>query len=181
MHELIKGARERVGLTQAMVARALHMSISNYQRYENDALPLNTELVVKLSKILDCPTLTMVWCRKGCDIGMLYCYEILNNVDLSPMAILTKYRQEEREAHEALENMALLFLNKKGAADCSDTELRELYHWSLEMLDLEHVIETLKLRLWDFLDVAELILEHNRKCLDKHYVDTKKPDLVLAG
>jgi transcriptional regulator with XRE-family HTH domain len=181
MHELIKGARERAGLTQATVARAVHMSISNYQRYENGVLPLNTDLVVKLSRILNRPTLTMVWCRKGCDIGRLYCFEILNNVDLNPTAILTKYRQEEREAHEALENMALLFLNKKGAADCTDAELRELYHWALEMLDIEHVVETLKMRLWDFMDVEELVRDHNRKVVDKHYYDPKKPDLQLAG
>ena len=181
MHELIKGARERIGLTQAMTARALHMSISNYQRYENGALPLNTELVVKLSRILCCPALTMVWCRKGCDIGRLYCFELLNNVDLNPTAILAKYRQEEREAHEALEAMLDIVLNKQGAADCTDEELRDLRHCALEMLDLGHVIETLKLRLWDFMDVTELVTEHNKKCADKFYYDPKKPDLQLAG
>jgi len=97
------------------------------------------------------------------------------------MAILAKYRQEEREANEALERLAGLMLNKRSGRDCTETELKEIWRWSLEMLDLEHVIETLKLRLWDFLDVAALIREHNLKCLDMRYVDTKKPELHLAG
>lgn len=180
MQELIKGARERAGLTQDPVARALHMSTSNYRRYENGELPLNTEIVVKLSKILDCPTLTMVWCRKGCDIGRLYCYELLNNIDLSPMAILAKYRQEEREAHVALDEMLDIVLNKAGAADCTDDELRRLWLAALEMLDVEHVIETLKLRLWDFLNVADLVANHNRKVIERGYVDKHKPELQIA-
>ena len=181
MHELIKGARERAGLTQDPVARALHMSTSNYRRYENGDLQLTTEIVVKLSQILDCPTLTMVWCRKGCDIGRLYCFDILNNVDLNPTAILAKYRQEEREAHEALDVMLEIVLNKKGADDCTDKELHDLWHCALEMLDLEHVIETLKLRLWEFMNVGDLVAEHNRKCNERGYVDSKKPDLELVG
>lgn len=181
MQELIKRARERAGLTQEPVARALHMSTSNYRRYENGELPLTTEIVVKLSKILNCPTLTMVWCRKGCDIGRLYCFDILNNVDLSPTAILSKYRQEEREAHAALDEMLDIVLNKRGAADCTDQELAKLWNAAQEMLDMEHVIETLKLRLWNFLNVRDLVHEHNRKCHQKGYVDMKKPDLVLAG
>ena len=180
MQELIKWARDRAGLTQDPVARALHMSTSNYRRYENGELSLNTELVVKLSKILSCPTLTMVWCRKGCDIGRLYCYEILNNVDLNPTAILAKYRQEEREAHEALDVMLEIVLNKKGAEDCTNKELHDLWHCALEVLDLEHVIETLKLRLLDFMNVADLVAEHNKKCREKRYYDPKQPELQIA-
>ena len=181
MPEIIKGARERIEKTQYTVAKELHMSLSNYRRYETGELPLNTELVVKLSKILNCPTLTAIWCRKGCAIGHVFCFEILNNVDLSPTAILAKYRQEEREAHEALDTMLEIILNKQGAEDCSDEELARLWMAALEMLDLEHVIETLKLRLWDFMDVGELVAEHNRKCKEKRYYDPKKPDLVMAG
>ena len=47
------------------------------------------------------------------------------------------------------------------------------------MLDLEHVIETLKLRLWDFMDISELVKDHNQKCLENRYVDEKRPGLIL--
>lgn len=180
MHELIKGSRERAGLTQERVARALHMSTSNYRRYENGDLPLTTEIVVRLSKLLNAPGLTMVWCRKGCDIGRQHCFELLNNVDLSPVAVLAKYRQEEREAHEALDTMLETVLNKRGAADCTDEELRRLRDAAQEFLDVEHVVETLKLRLWAFLDVQKLVEEHNRKMLDKRYYDPKKSALLVG-
>jgi len=70
---------------------------------------------------------------------------------------------------------------KQGAQDCTEAELKELHRCAHEMLDVEHVIETLKLRLWDFLDVSELVRDHNLKCLEKHYVDKEKPELQLAG
>lgn len=181
MQGLIKTAREKAGLTQETVARSVHMSTSNYRRYETGELPLSTEIVAKLSRILGCPTLTMVWCRSGCDIGRLYCYDILNNVNLNPTAILSKYRQEEREAHEALDLMLNIVINKIRAEDCTEMEMHDLWHCALEMLDLEHVIQTLKLRLWDFCNVADLVAAHNRKCVEKRYVDTKKPALQLAG
>lgn len=180
MRELIKGVRERAGLTQEAVARALHMSTSNYRRYENGDLPLTTVIVVKLSRLLNAPELTMVWCRKGCDIGRQHCFEILNNVDLSPVAVLTKYRQEEQEAHEALSVMLETVLNKRGAADCTDEEMRRLRQATQEFLDVEHVVETLKLRLCAFLDVQKLVQEHNRKCRARGYYDPKKPDLQIA-
>ena len=180
MQELIKGARERAGLTQEPVARALHMSLSNYRRYENGELPLNTEIVVKLSKILNCSTLTMVWCRKGCDIGRIHCYEILNNVDYNPLAILTKYRQENGEFNSVLDRMAGILLNKRGAEDCTDEELAFLWEATQEMLDEEHTIETMKLALEPFLDMQEAVREHNRKCLERGYVDRKKSELQIA-
>ena len=181
MKEIIQQARKKASLTQEQTARQMFMATRQYQRIEYGEQEMTPEQALRLADIFSCHALTMIYCRKHCAIGKKYCFELLNNVDLSPMAILSKYRQEEREAHEALERLAELMLNKHGRDDCSEGELRELHRWALEMLDLEHVIETLKLRLWDFLDVGELVKEHNRKCLEKRYVDNKKPELQLAG
>lgn len=180
MKTLIHQARTAKGMTQEEVARRLYVTKRTYQNIEYGQ-DIDPQTAVRLAEVLDCPALTMVYCRKGCAIGKKYCFEVLNNVDLSPMAILAKYRQEEHEAHEALEHMMVLMLNKRGAGDCTEAELAELQRWALEMLDLEHVIETLKLRLWEFIDVAKLIKTHNEKCLEKRYVDPKQPDLKLAG
>lgn len=180
MKELIRQSRLAKGFTQEETAKRMYMTTRNYQNIEYGG-PMNPDQAVRLGDILECPQITMAYCRQSCAVGKKYCFELLNNVDLSPMAILAKYRQEEGEAHEALEHMLVLMLNKRGAGDCSEEELAELWRWSLEMLDLEHVIETLKLRLWDFLDVAKLIKAHNQKCLEKHYVDPAKPELQLAG
>ncbi|UNC91656.1 helix-turn-helix domain-containing protein [Candidatus Contubernalis alkaliaceticus] len=177
MRDLIEAARYRKKVPQRYVAKKLHMSLSSYQRLITDEENMTPEDALQLSDILDCPTLTMVYCRKQCVIGHRYCYDVLNNVDLSPTAILTKYRMEEREAAEALEVLAELFLNKRDKGDCTEGELTQIGKWAQELLDLEHVIETLKLRLWDFLDVGQLVKEHNQKCFEKRYVDSRKPEL----
>ncbi len=181
MQELIQKARKAAGLTQEQVAKKMFMAKRAYQALEYGEKDMTPDEALKLSMVFNCPALTMVYCRKKCAVGRRYCYDVLNNVDLNPMAILAKYRQEEREANEALERLAELMLNKRCEKDCTDAELQEIWRWSLEMLDLEHVIETLKLRLWDFLDVAALVREHNLKCLEMRYVDTRKPELDLAG
>lgn len=182
MNNLIEDARKRAGLTQEQARRLLFLgTVRQYQRLKDGEISITPEMAVRIADAFNCPTLTMVYCRQNCEIGRRYAFDILNNVDLSPMAILAKYRQEEREANEALEKLADLMLNKHSKNDCSELELKELWRWSLEMLDVEHVIETLKLRLWDFLDVAALVRNHNLKCLEKRYVDEKKPELSLAG
>lgn len=180
MNTLIAENRKDLGITQADLAKRMHMSLRSYQAIEYGG-PMTPDQALQLSQLLNLPGLTMVYCRRECAIGREYCYEVLNNVDLSPMAILMKYRQEEQEAHEALNRMSELMLNKRSGHDCTPEELKELWRWALEMLDLEHVIETLKLKLWDFIDVSALVREHNQKCLDKRYVCKQKPDLVKAG
>ena len=178
---MYKDSRKQAGLTIEEAAFQLHIAPRTLCKYEaGENLP-SPETALAMGRVYKAPAMTMLYCRKECAIGRAYCYEILNNVDTSPAAILTKYRQEEREAREALEHMAELMLNKHGRNDCSEVELRELWRWALEMLDLEHVIETLKLRLWDFMDVQKLILEHNLKVLNKRYADPKKPEMQLAG
>jgi transcriptional regulator with XRE-family HTH domain len=178
---MYKQARKQAGLSIEEAAFRLHIGTRTLCKYEaGETLPA-PEVALAMGQLYRAPALTMLYCRKECAIGRAYCYNLLNNVDLSPIAILSKYRQEEREAHEALERMTELMLNKRGRDDCTEAELRELYRWALEMLDLEHVIETLKLRLWDFLDVRQLMAEHNRKCEEKRYYDPRQPELKLAG
>jgi len=181
MKDVIEAARYRKKVTQKYVSGKLFLSVRQYQRLINGEQEMTPEMALRIADILDCPPITMVYCRKYCAIGHRYAFDLLNNVDTSPIAILAKYRMEEQEAHEALNKLVLLFLNKRDKNDCNKDELEELGHWALEMLDLEHVIETLKFRLWDFLNVTELIREHNGKCVIKGYVDEKKPELQLAG
>lgn len=177
MHTLIAAARRDAGLSQSEIARRMHLSVRALQYLESGERELTPEQAMRLSRILNQPALTMIYCRKNCPVGREYCYDILNNVDLSPMAILAKYRQEAREAQEALDKLSELMLNKQSALDCSPAEMTEIRRWAHELLDLEHVIETLKLQLWQFFDVGALVREHNQKCLDKQYYTNKKPAL----
>lgn len=178
---MYKEARKRAGLSIEEAAFQLHIAPRTLCKYEaGETLPA-PEVALAMGRIYNAPALTMLYCRRECAIGRAYCFELLNNVDTSPAAILTKYRQEDREANEAVEHLAMLMLNKHGRQDCTEEELQQIWRWALEMLDLEHVIETLKLRLWDFLPVDKLIEEHNRKCLEKRYYDPRQPELRLAG
>lgn len=181
MQEIIQKARKRGGLTQEQAAKKMFMTKRSYQAIEYEEREMSPEEVLRLSKVLNCPQLTMVYCKKKCAIGRRYCYSVLNNVDLSPVAILTKYRQESGEALEALDKLAEIMLNKRDKNDCTKEELKQIWRWALEMLDEEHVIETFKMQLWKFIDVTALIREHEIKCLEKRYVDEKKPELQLAG
>lgn len=177
MHALIATSRRDAGYSQQEVAQKMHLSIRAYQYLESGERELTPDQALQVSRILNQPALTMVYCRRDCAIGRAYCYDVLNNVDLSPIAILAKYRQEAREAKDALEKLSELFLNKSSGHDCTEGEMAEIRRQAHELLDLEHVIETLKLRLWDFLDVSELVQEHNQKCYDRRYYCTQKPAL----
>lgn len=167
---MYRNARKRVGLSIEEAAMQIHISSRSLNNYEQQSTIPPPDVVIQMDRVYQEPKLSAWYCSQVCDIGKKYCYELLNNVDLSPMGILAKYRQEEVEAHEAMENIMVLLLNKRGREDCSDQELIELRRWALEMLDLEHVIETMKIRLWDYVDVSELVDEHNRKCRNKKYV-----------
>lgn len=177
MRTLIAEGRKEAGLTQAETARRMHLSLRAFQALEYEEQPITPQQALQLSRVLNRPELTMIYCRQNCPIGQAYCYDILNNVDLSPMAILTKYRQESREAQEALDELCDLMINKRGASDCTSGELAQIRRHAHELLDQEHVIESLKIRLWAFLDVGELVREHNQKCMDKQYYCTQKPAL----
>ena len=164
--------RKRANLSIEEAAELLHIAPRTLCKYEADEVAPN-DVALKMAEVYKAPEVTVLQCKKKCPIGSRYCYELLNNVDTSPSAIINKYRQEDKESGEAIENLAILMLNKKGEADCAEEELKQIWRWSLELLDLEHVIETMKLRLWDFIPVDKLIAEHNKKCIDKCYVKSE--------
>lgn len=175
MHREIASARKAARLSQAEVAKQLHIALRKYQGIEYGS-SLAPDIAQQLSKILRTPELTMIYCRQ-CPIGKSTGYKLLNKVDLSPITILAKYRKEAHEAHQAVEDLFDLLLNKKGAEDCTEVELAEIRSNAKELLDVEHVIRLLRMRLWAFVDMAELMREHHDKCLERGYYCNKKPAL----
>jgi transcriptional regulator with XRE-family HTH domain len=178
---MYKEARKRAKLSIEEAAPRLHIATRTLCNYESGASMASPETALAMSREYNSPALTMLYCRKECAIGKAYAYEILNNVDLHPAAIINKYRQENREANEAIEQLAIVMLNKTTRCSCTPEELAQIHRLALELLDLQHVIETLKLRLWDYCEVDQLVKEHNSKCLKKRYYDPGKTDLQLAG
>lgn len=176
MHSCIAAARKEAGYSQPELARKMHLSLRAYQYLEYGQRAMTPEQALQLARILNRPELTMVYCRQ-CPIGEATGYTLLNNVDLSPVSILAKYRKEAHEAHQAVEDLFDLLLNKAGAEDCSEGELAAIKRNAKELLDVEHVIRLLRVRLWRFVDMAELMREHHDKCLQRGYYCYRKPAL----
>lgn len=177
--ETVNAQIKKIGKTQEGVANEMGMSRSTLLRYLTGETRMTDEIASDLSVVIEMPEFTMFFCVAGCKIGRQYCYPLLNNVNLDPVATLTKYRQEAKEFANVMDEMADLLLNKSGADDCTAEEIAHIERMAHEMLDVEHVIETMKKELWRFVNVAGLIAEHNSKCEQKKYVDKKKPGLKI--
>jgi hypothetical protein len=139
-------------------------------KYEAGEITPRDTMVLAMGDAYHDPRLTALYCKRECAIGRRYCYEILNNVDLSPVATLAKFQEEEREVDALLGRLMHMILNRRSGKDLSAQERPQLEADILDLLDIEHTIETLKLEMWDFLDVADLVKRHNAKCKQKGYV-----------
>lgn len=172
---MYKEARKRAGLSIEEASFQLHIAPRTLCKYEAGETTPPPEVVLNMGEVYNEPRLTARHCRYKCAIGHRYCYEILDNVDLSPIAILTKFAEEKKEVDQLLGRLLSTVLNKRSRDDLTGDEAKELENDTLELLDLEHVIETMKFALWDFLDIAGLIRKHNDKCIQRGYIKTKKP------
>lgn len=180
MHKEIAQARKDAGLSQMEVAKRLHISLRFYQGIEYGD-HLNPDQAMQLSRVLNAPALTMTYCKQNCPIGRVSSYEVLNNVDLAPLAVLTKYRQESEEASIAVNKLQILLLNKRSAADCTPAELDQIADCADELLDEAHTIALALLQLSRFVDMPKVYSDHHNKCLSRGYHDTRKPALIKAG
>lgn len=172
MKAIIQQARKKKELTQQRVAKQMFLTLRQYQRLEYGEQEMTPEQAVSLAKVLQCQAVTMHYCRKRCAIGRRYCYEILNNVDLSPQNILIKLYLVHREAGEALGRMMGTIVNKQHSEDFTEAEKRSFKLDFHDLLDLEHTIEMLKIELdrRQWLNIPILIGEHNSKCYRHGYV-----------
>ena len=177
---MYKDARKQAGLSIEEASFRVHIGQRTLCKYEAGETTPPPDVVLKMSEVYKMPQLTAWYCREECAIGQRYCYELLNNVDLSPVAILTKFMDEKSEIDQLLGRLMAVVLNKKSAADFTEQEMEDFKLAVLELLDLEHVIETLKLQIWKFINVAELVKEHNEKCLRQGYVKKEKAPLAKA-
>lgn len=169
-------ARNEAGMSREAASMALFIGSTSLKDYEHGKTTPPPEVVMRMSQVYKKPEMTAKYCREECPIGQAYCFDILNNVDLSPVAILTKFMDEKAEIDGLLLKLMGIVLNKTCADDFTAEEMAEFKAAVLELLDLEHVIETLKLQVWRFCDVGELVREHNEKCqAQRYYVKDKEP------
>lgn len=166
--------RENKGFTRNDVAnllvdRDIEISTESIGCYERGIIDPSPRLVVELANIYQEPFLTQRYCKYNCEIGKAYSYEILDGVDMSLSNIALKLLEEHRESHLLLEETLILITNKKSKEDFTEEEMKKLRFNLHELLDTEHTIEIFKIALNKFIDIKEMIAEHNKKCRDKGY------------
>ncbi|MCF6464170.1 helix-turn-helix domain-containing protein [Clostridium sp. Cult1] len=167
--------RENKGLTRDNVAsllavKGIEISTESLGCYERGVRDPSPGMVVELADLYKEPFLTQKYCKYCCAIGQAYSYEILDSVDLNLSNIALKLLEEHRESHEVLEETLVLITNKKTKEDFTETEIQRLKSNIHELLDTEHTIEIFKIALNKFIDMKEMIAEHNEKCRRRGYV-----------
>lgn len=169
-----QGPRERMGFTRNDVAsllmkREIEISTESLGCYERGIRNPSPGMVVELAQIYQEPFLTQRYCKYNCAIGQAYSYEILDNVDLSLSNVALKLLEEHRESHDVLAETLTMITNKKSKSDFTEEEISKLKFNVHELLDTEHTIEIFKIALNKFIDMKEMIEEHNNKCRDRKY------------
>lgn len=153
-----------------LVDRGIEISTESLGCYERGVRDPSPGMVVELADIYKEPFLTQRYCRYNCAIGQAYSYEILDNIDLDNLSnIALKLLEEHRESHDVLAEILVLITNKRTKKDFTDYEYERLKKNVHELLDTEHTIEIFKIALNKFIDMKEMIAEHNEKCRQRGY------------
>lgn len=178
---VIREARMGQRMTRAALASRIGLSPRTIEAYEAGKQLPPADVALAISRECKVPWLTQLYCRKYCPIGQKYSYEVLEGVNLDPQSVVLKLAGEFDEARAVLGKLQELLVNKNGREDFSETEWREFTRCLAEFLDVEHVVECLKISLGYWVDVGELIREHNDKCWQRGYVQKKKTALKAAN
>lgn len=167
--------RENMRLSRNDVAalladRGIEISTESLGCYERGVRDPSPGMVVELADLYKEPFLTQKYCKYCCAIGKAYSYEILDNIDLDNLSnIALKLLEEHRESHDVLAEILVLITNKRTKKDFTDDEFKRLRKNVHELLDTEHTIEIFKIALNKFIDMKEMIAEHNEKCRQRGY------------
>lgn len=170
---MYREARKSVGLSIEEASFRLHVAPRTLCKYEAGDTSPSPEVILGMAREYTQPELTLHYCRQNCAIGKAYGYEVLDAVDTSPVAVLTKLMIELGEARAMLDRVMSLIVNKQTKKCFADDEWMEFKAAVLEFFDVEHNVEVLKLTLGRMCDVSELVEAHNQKCRDNGYVKEK--------
>lgn len=169
---MYKQERKRAGLSIEEAAFQLHVAPRTLCTYEAGKTRPSPETVLAMTKVYRAPALVTHYCRSNCAIGSAFCYVYLNNVDRSPQNILLKLHQKFREVQRALDRMSTIAINKQKPNDFSETEIKHIQEDLHDLMDLEHIIQVLKVEMeqLQWVEMPALVSEHNNKCYQKGYV-----------
>ncbi|WP_432401030.1 helix-turn-helix domain-containing protein [Wukongibacter sp. M2B1] len=177
---MFKGARLKRGLTLDEASNEIHVSKRALCNYESGETTPPSDVVLGMSRIYKEPWMTQKYCREYCAIGNAYSYVVLDKVNLDVPTVLIKLMEEIREANDVFDEMLRITVNKNDKSDFTDNEMQRLLKCVHEFLDLEHNIETLKISLNKWIDMAREIREHNEKCFRQGYAEKEKRPFQTA-
>lgn len=164
----------RNDVVMLLADRGIDISTESLGCYERGVREPSPDMVLELSEVYKEPFMTQKYCKYNCSIGKAYSYEILDGLNLDNISnIALKLLEEHRESQNVLNDVLGLIVNKESEKDFTGTEKDKLKEYVHELLDTEHTIEIFKIALNKFLDMKEVIKEHNEKCIEKGYANKK--------
>jgi len=167
MNKVYKDARLEKGLTLEAAAEFMHCTGRTVWAFENEKNP-DAYYVSMMAKIYDKPELTQFYCKNNCPIGRDFSYELLDNIDLNITTILSKLNIEMKEAQGVMNDLISQSINYE-----FENDMESFTNDLQELLDVEHNIEILKVKLHQWLDVKEITNIHNEKCIARNYTKKK--------
>lgn len=167
MNKVYKDARLAKGLTLEEAAELIHCTSRTVWAFENEKNP-DAYYVSMMAKTYDKPELTLFYCKNNCPIGRDFSYELLDNIDLNITTILTKLNIEMKEAQGVMNSLISQSINHE-----FENNMEKFEEDLQELLDVEHNIEILKIKLHQWLDVKKITNIHNEKCIERNYTKKK--------
>ncbi|MEZ2661266.1 helix-turn-helix domain-containing protein [Aneurinibacillus aneurinilyticus] len=159
----IESASEEIGVAPRTLAK-----------YESGEIIPDAEKVFKMSEAYSDPEITHWYCRNACAIGRAFKYEVLDNVSEDSLHMLEKLEEETEEMLSQIKQARRALINsRKESGWCSETMI-SVGIWFREMLDVDHVIEKIKMEWGRKLDLRKFVSDHNKKCADKGYFKKKR-------
>lgn len=180
----IREARENTGMSRRQAAAKLHVSPDMIKFYEFNKHVPEPELVRLMAQVYDAPDLIFRRCVRACPIGRGIRYRVLNGVNQTLAARLVKYKSELLEVINTIDTAIDMTLNKTTAEDYSEQEQETISKLTLEICDISHNSDEIKLelmRLFGIEIVEESIRKHHSKCYRQGYLkDNEKTPVAQA-
>ncbi len=166
--------RNAANMTRENASEEIGVAERTLAKYESGEIIPDAGKVLKMSQVYKDLELTHWYCRNTCPIGRAFKYEVLDNVSEDPLHVLTKLEEEMTEALNEITRARMALINSQKESGWCQNTMATVSVFFREMLDVDHVIEKIKMKWGRKLDLRKFIADHNKKCLEKGYFKNKK-------
>lgn len=130
----LREARDKMGYSQAELARRIGVSQSNYSKYETCDIRMPTDLVEKVVSLLNDPKLKIEYANEM-RLG-IFNIPLLNNIDDNYTTVLDSLVEELEEATISANAIKRITRNKKSQHELSKDEYILFFMHQLQIADL---------------------------------------------